>query len=423
MFERYFSLPRTVDRIRASWLAEPIERYVAWLTDHGYAARTIWRRVPLLVHFGDFTRQQGATALIDLPHHVEDFIEHWVTDQHPCAGNVKGRARLAKEVRNPIQQMLKVVVPGFAGRGRPRQPENPFYAQVPSFFPYLREERGLREASIRHYSDSLRNFAAYLCGVGLSNLHDLSAPVLGGFAMDCKQRGIAWESMRNACGVLRVFVRYLHREGVLTKDLSSAVEAPQTYRLSQIPRSITWDEVRRMLEAVDRRTPVGRRDYAILLLLVTYGLRAREVAELTLDDIDWQNERLQVPKRKAGHSTAYPLSPVVGNAILAYLKQDRPGTEDRHVFFRIFAPQLPLTYSAISGRASHYLHKAGIPVSRPGSHTLRHTCVQRLVDAQFSLKVIGDYVGHRTPRSTEIYAKVDIASLREVACGDGEEIL
>lgn len=423
MLDRYFTLPGTIDRIRASWVAEPIERYVTWLTDRGYSPRTIWRRVPLLVHFGDFARLHGATALSELPHHVDGFIEHWVTDQHPCAGDEKGRKRLAKEVRTPIQQMLKVVVPGFAGKGRSRQPENPFYAQVPGFFPYLREERGLRETSVRHYSDSLRNFAAYLCGIGLGNLHDLSVPVLSGFATDFGQRGITWENMRNACGVLRVFVRYLHREGILTKDLSSAVEAPQTYRLSQIPRSITWDEVRRMLDAVDRRAPVGKRDYAILLLLVTYGLRAREIAALTLDNIDWQNERLQVPERKAGHSTAYPLSPIVGNAILAYVKEGRPATADRHVFFRVVAPQLPLTSDAISGRASHYLHKAGIPVSRPGSHTLRHTCVQRLVDAQFSLKVIGDYVGHGTPRSTGIYAKVDVESLREVACGDGEEIL
>ncbi len=87
------------------------------------------------------------------------------------------------------------------------------------------------------------------------------------------------------------------------------------------------------------------------------------------------------------------------------------------------APIIPLTYSAISGRASHYLHKAGIPVSRPGSHTLRHTCVQRLVDAGFSLKIIGDYVGHRSPSSTQIYSKVAVEALREVACGDGEEVL
>src|SRR5207249_5505508 len=122
-----------------------------------------------------------------------------------------------------------------------------------------------------------------------------------------------------------------------------AVESPQTYRLAKIPRSITWDEVRRLLETVDRRAPAGRRDYAILLLLVTYGLRAREVAALTLDDIDWRQERLRIPERKAGHSTAYPLSPTVGQALLAYLQDGRPKTTARQVFFRVLAPPTPLT--------------------------------------------------------------------------------
>ena len=111
---------------------------------------------------------------------------------------------------------------------------------------------------------------------------------------------------------------------MLIKDISGVVEHPQTFRLSGIPRSITWEEVRRVLESVDRRTPTGRRDYAILLLLVTYGLRAREVAAPTLDDIDWRNERLRIPERKAGHSTAYPLSSVVGEAILDYLMSRNP---------------------------------------------------------------------------------------------------
>jgi integrase len=201
------------------------------------------------------------------------------------------------------------------------------------------------------------------------------------------------------------------------------VENPHVYRLSNIPRSITWDEVRQMLEAVDLRTTRGKRDYAILLLLVTYGLRAREVAGLTLDDIDWKNDRLKIPDRKADHSTVYPLSPIVGQAILDYIKLARPETTDRHIFFRTMAPRTPLTYQAISATASHYLRKAGIAVSRPGSHTLRHTCVQRLVEADFSLKLIGDYVGHRVPASTQIYSKVNIEALREVACGDGEEVL
>ncbi len=234
---------------------------------------------------------------------------------------------------------------------------------------------------------------------------------------------MAWGSVRNACGVLHVFLGYLHRERILPTDLGPAVEPPQTYRLDKIPRSITWEEVRRLLESIDRRTPAGRRDYAIVLLLVTYGLRAREVAALTLDDFDWRTDRLRVPERKAGHSTAYPLSPVVGQAVVDYLQNGRPQSTDRHIFFRAVAPQQPITEAAVSSRAAHYLHKIGIAVPRAGSHTLRHTCVQRLVDAEFDLKVIGDYVGHRSTASTEIYSKVAIEALREVACGDGEEVL
>jgi integrase/recombinase XerD len=208
----------------------------------------------------------------------------------------------------------------------------------------------------------------------------------------------------------------------VTENLSASIEMPQIYRLAHVPRSITWDEVRRVLEVIDRRTARGRRDYAILLLLVTYGLRACEVSRLALDDIDWKNERLRIPERKAGHCTAYPLAGVAAEALIEYLKKGRPKTADRHVFFRTIAPQAPITSGAVAASVAHYLHKAGIKVHRAGSHTLRHTCVQRLVDAEFPLKIIGDYVGHRSPESTQIYTKVAIASLREVAMGDGEAL-
>ena len=197
---------------------------------------------------------------------------------------------------------------------------------------------------------------------------------------------------------------------------------PQVYRLADVPRSITWDEVRRTLEAVDRRTIRGRRDYAILLFLVTYGLRAHEVAKLTLEDIDWKRERFQVPERKAGHATAYPLAGVVAEALIDYLKRGRPETEDRHLFFRVVAPRSPITPATVSSSVAFYLQKAEIKVRKGGSHTLRHTFVQRLIDAEFPLKTIGDYVGHRSPESTRIYTKVAIEALREVAMGDGEAL-
>jgi site-specific recombinase XerD len=220
-----------------------------------------------------------------------------------------------------------------------------------------------------------------------------------------------------------VFLQYLHRTGVVARDLKPIVEAPPAYRLAHLPRSITWDQVQQVLQMVDRRTALGRRDYAMLVLLVTYGLRAREVAALRLDDVEWRQGRLRIPERKAGHSTAYPLSSLVGSAIVDYVKDGRPQTSLRHVFMRVMAPYIPVTHVAVAARVAHYLHKAGIAVSRAGSHTLRHSCVQRLVDAGWSLKHIGDYVGHTNPASTEIYSKVAIEALREVACGDGEEIL
>jgi integrase/recombinase XerD len=420
MLERYFIRPATVDRIRASWIGGPIEQYVTSLADNGYAARVVFRRVPVLVRFGDFAGERGATHFEELPAHVDAFVERWVA-QHGTQG-AKARKKTASTVRNPVEQMLRLVLADFCGRRRARWARTAFQGRAGRFFEYLSEERGLRPASIEHYRHDLAAFEAYLGRIGCSDVTAISPPILGAFVVE-SARHICTTSVRNRCGALRVFLRYLHRERLIAKDLSVCVEMSRAYRLSGVPRSISWDDVRRMLDTVDRRTPAGRRDYAILVLLVTYGLRGREVAAMTLDDIDWKRERLRVPERKAGHSTGYPLSSTVGEALLDYLQHGRPKTTERRLFLRVLAPQGALTQSAVSSRVAYYLHRAGIHVPRAGSHTLRHTCVQRLVDADFPFKVIGDYVGHRTPESTDIYAKVAIDALREVAIGDGEKIL
>jgi integrase/recombinase XerD len=325
-----------------------------------------------------------------------------------------------RTTRNPIQQMLRLALPHYEGKKRTRL-EKPFINIAPNFYTYLNEERGLRPTTIEHYIFKLRRFESYLSKIRMTNLNDLSQPILSAFFAD--NRSLSTSALSGLCDSLRVFLRYLHREQLISRNLSSLIESPKNYRLSNIPRSISWDEVRKMLESVDRRTASGKRDFAILLLLVTYGLRAHEVANLTIDDIDWKRERLRVPERKAGHSTAYPLSTAVGEAILTYLKEVRPKTTDRHIFFRIPAPQTPIKSSAVANRATCYLRKAGVMVTRAGSHTLRHTCVQRLLDTNFSLKTIGDYVGHRSPASTNIYSKVAIETLREVANTMGEKTL
>ena len=419
MLEKYFVKPSTIDQLRGSWIAAEIETYVTWLADHGYTTRSILRRVPIVFAFGEFARLREAAGVEELSALVEPFVADRVAAHHE---RTRSTRPMAKEVRGPVEQMLSVVLPSFEPSGRPHLSQ-PFADVLPGFFEYLVEERGLRPATVLGYRHHLHRFENYLRRFGIKSIQELSPAILSAYSVERAGAGLAKTTVRDGAGVLRVFLRYAHRAGVLKGDLSSAVDWPQVYRLSNIPRSISWEEINRVLAGVERRTVAGRRDYAILLLLVTYGLRGREIAALTLDDIDWKRERLAIPERKAGHSTAFPLSAVVGEAILDYLRRGRPETTDRHVFFRAVAPRLPLGPAAVSSLARRYLLKAGVDVPRPGSHTLRHSAVQRLVDANFDLKTIGDFVGHRSARSTEIYAKVAVEALREVALGSGEEVL
>ena len=422
MLEQFFVRPTTVDRMRASWIGEAIEQYVAWLSEQGYAARSVLQRVPLLLRFGEYARERGAATWDALPEHVEPFVHEWLNTRAQPFLDDETRNQAARSIRGPIYQLLRVVLPGYRGGIRGRGLPRPFLGSVPQFFDYLVSERGLSEGSLLQYDHHLRCFEAYLAEIGIVSPGELAPAVLSGYVTQ-RSQALAKRSVQRFCSVLKVFLQYLHREGLTHRDLSPFIEPPRQYRYADIPRSITWREVGQLLESIDRRSSVGKRDYAILLLLVTYGLRAREVAALRLDDIDWRHERVHVPGRKAGHSTTFPLSPVVGQAIVDYLREGRPGTTERALFLRGMAPHTSVTHGAISQVAKRALRRAGIEVRRPGSHTLRHTCVQRLVDAHVSLKTIGDYMGHRTTVATGVYAKIDIDALREVALGDGEAVL
>jgi site-specific recombinase XerD len=421
MLERYFVKPQTVDRIRNAWLGELIERYVSRLTEQGYSPRNVYRRVPLLMRFGEFAWAHGAKCWEELPAQVDDFVKEWVRLHGTHCKGKDAKRKLASEARNPVLQMLSLLLPEFRVQRRPDLPE-PFVKQASEFWRYLREERGLQPTSIDLYTHNLRRLERYLQTVGLHELQALSPAALSAFVTHAGQ-ALAKESLSGLCANLRVFLGYLYRERLVPTDLSVSVDCPRVYRLAKLPRSIAWSDVQRLLAAVDRRTPVGKRDYAIVLLLITYGLRAREVSALTLDAIDWQRERLHVPERKAGHCTAFPLSSIVGDAIVDYLRHGRPKSAERILFLCANAPHTPVRWAVISQQTTRYLRRAGIQVYRPGSHSLRHTCVQRLVDAQLSLKTIGDYIGHRHPKSTEIYTKIDIEALREVALGEAEEIV
>ena len=374
--------------------------------------------MPIGFAFGEFARERGAQDVAELPAYVEAFVADRVAAHHAQTGSARP---MAKEVRGPVEQMLSVVLPGFEPTGRRHHPQ-PFAGTVPGFFDYLDEERGLRPASIYQYRHHLDRFEAYLARIGVRSLGELSPPILSAYIVERAGAGLAKSTVRDSAGVLRVFLRYAHREGVLASDLSGAVGWPQVYRLSAIPRSISWDDVNRVLASVDRRTAAGRRDYADLAA-------ARHLRPARPGSRRAHPGRHRLEARAAGDPRAQgrPLHsvPAVGRrrrGARDYLRHGRPQTADRHVFFRAAAPRQPIGAAAVSALARSYLLKAGVDVPRPGSHTLRHSAVQRLVDADFPLKTIGDFIGHRSARSTEVYAKVAVEALRQVALGDGEEV-
>ena len=419
MLEEYFIRPATVDRIRGSWLGAAIQKYVTWLAGHAYNSRCVIRRVPLLLRFGEFARRRGAHGVEELHGQVDAFVASQLRKRiQPCRSQAS-RKQYIRDHRKPIEQFLRVVDSSTT----PSTPTaRPFQHWAPGFFGHLRDERGLSTTTIEAYAYQLSRFEQCVVAGRLAAPDALSPAILDGFLAD-RRADVCARSLGGTCAALRAFLRYLFREGITRRDLSVVVEGPSTYHLSDVPRSVGVEDVERTLGMVDRRSVVGRRDYAMLMLLVVYGLRAREVAALTLDDIDWRSPVLHIRGRKAGHAAVYPLAQEVGEAVIDYLRRGRPETSDRRIFFRIQAPRAAITHRIVSLRAKVYLRKAGIEVARPGSHTLRHSCAQRLVDAEFSLKVIGDYLGHRRASSTRIYSKVAIEDLREVALGDGEAIL
>jgi hypothetical protein len=291
MLEHCFVRQETLDRIRSSWLGPAVERYAAWLCQRGYRVGTLATRVSILREFGTFAQTHGAQGYEELPTHLEPFLQFWIHRPHPRRAPGSPLS-VARHARVAIEQMLRVTVPGFVGRPRRQAVREPFANRAPGFSTYLRHERGLRDTTLGLYDEHLRAFAAYLIDLGQEDLRELTSSVVSGFLTE-RSEGLSRSTLRTRCAVLRVFLRYLYRERLITRDLSLIVEAAPCYRLAHLPRSITTEDVQKLLDSVDRQTVMGRRDYAMLLLLVTYGLRAREVAALTLDDIEWGHDRLR----------------------------------------------------------------------------------------------------------------------------------
>ena len=248
--------------------------------------------------------------------------------------------------------------------------------------------------------------------------HRLDAPRLLRYIKDLRVQN-SLHTLQAHAGSLRSFFRFLTLIGRAPAGLEQALPA---VRAPFVPLTayLSPTQLRVLLRAFDGRRPAGRRDRAMVLLAATLGLRAREIAQLSLEDVDWQAGTLCLRQTKARRCRLLPLPPQVARALVDYLRTVRPRTSSRQLFLCLHRPRA-LTSGAVSDATVAAFHRAGLKVPRPGPHLLRHTLATHLVQKKTDLKSIADLLGHRSLNTTTRYAKVNIPMLAQVAQGWPEE--
>jgi integrase/recombinase XerD len=298
---------------------------------------------------------------------------------------------------------------GVVAVEEPARAGSPAEVVLASFERYLLAERALATGTVRGYVSHARRFLGGLpCGGELAGV--TAADVIG--AVLRESAAVSVSATQFFVAGLRSFLRFCFIEGLVEADLSQAALPVTGRRRSSLPRGITKPDANALLACCDRRSVVGRRDYAVIITVLRLGLRASEVAGLRLDDIDWRAGELVVCG-KGARSDRLPLPADVGRSIASYLQRGRPRSNRREVFLRARAPFGPIAPGTVSSTVRRACRRAG--VAEVGAHRLRHTVACEMVSAGVPLVQIAQVLRHHSLQSTAIYARVDIDQLRLLA--------
>jgi site-specific recombinase XerD len=404
VIDQLFTLSSTIERLRQGPLSAHLSAYAAALAEQGYARHSI--RIQVVV-IADFSRwlQQKQIKLRNLDGTVVDrFVQHHQRQTGIGRGDAGILNRFLAMLRQDgvLEQRQTMTV-----RSR-RQ------GITDDFRRYLLGERELSRATLQNYVPFIDRFLSERFRNRTLNLCTLRAADVTAFV----RRHVHQLSPGRAklmVTALRCFCFYLQQRGEIAVDLAACVPTVPNWSKSTLPKFLPPGTVQRVLSRCDRRTAIGRRDYAILVLLARLGLRAGEVAALNLEDIDWEAGQLAI-RGKGGRSAQMPLPADAGEAIAAYLRNGRPRCSSRRVFIRAKAPLTGFASSvAICVVVEQALKKAGVESARKGAHLFRHTLACDLLRQGCSLDEIGELLRHQSPGTTAIYAKVDVTALHSLA--------
>jgi integrase/recombinase XerD len=383
-----------------------IAPFVADLMASGYATGTLCTKRAALRRFVGWRQLREGAATGPDESEVAAFMAG------PCQLGPRHRCLASKALLGFLEHLRrhKVIAPRTS-----KASETASSLLQKRYADFLRDEKGLAELSLRVYLPLVPDLLRYLEERhGNRSLRRLDASTLRAFLFErARDRSSAF--VRLLASSLRSFLRFLHTQGEVPGDLTAAIPTVRQWSQPDVPKKLTPDEVDRVLAAPDRATQIGRRDYAILLLLARLGLRSSEVLTLKLGDIRWRTGEVVI-RGKGGRQDLLPLPRDVGAAIARYLRLDRGSWITSRIFLRAHAPRVPLTGPASIG---HIVRRAMAQsgVKRPphiAAHLFRHTLASRMLQQGANLRDISEALRHRDPSTTEIYAKIDMRSLQEV---------
>jgi integrase/recombinase XerD len=386
-------------------LAAHIGSFAEWVSEQGYALCSLRRQVFIAACFSRWLGQNGVRLGSVSTEHAAQYLRYRARRVRPHQGDAAALRYLIEFLsRGGVIPAEKIPAP------RP----TPVERCAQAFEHYLREERLLATATIINYVPFIRGFLKNRFGHGTVKLSRLCAGDVVRFVQSQAPR-LHPKRAKLLTTALRSFLQYARYRGEVTVDLAAAVPVVANWSMTSLPRAIATDQVRQLLASINRSTAMGRRDYAILLLLARLGLRSGEVAFLELDDIDWNVGQLTV-RGKNGQRSQLPLPPEVGKAIAAYLRRGRPDSASRRVFLRAKAPVRGFQgASGVGSIVRHSLQRAEVKAPTHGAHQFRHGLATEMLRQGASLSEIGEVLGHRHPQTTKIYTKVDINALRTLA--------
>ena len=403
----------------ATPLGPYLDGYLAHRGAQGFATATMAGDLKWATAFGEYLSEVGRDVADLDEHDINVFEVHYRA--HPrCSGpgrsKLGGGAALGESLRGSTRALLTYLRSiGAISSAGTRDAYTPFDSALEEYLAFLRTHRGFANITVEQHRGCAAAFFTELgrrCPpVALDTLSVLDVEAVAIVVAT----GLGRRSRQIMTSALESLLRYLRSAGRIPPSCLPFLPRTRSYALSSLPTAVSWTDAERAIEGIERTSPMGRSDYAMVLLVATYGLRAAEAVGLWLDDIDWRGGVLHIRQTKTRHMLDLPLLGAFRDALVAYLRDGRPATTERHVFIKCHAPVRPVTRATLYAVVRKAFENAGVKSAHYGPHTLRHARATDLLRGGQSLKTIGDLLGHRVPEATLIYCKVAIEDLRVAA--------